>query len=265
MDSRNPVHIRIYSKCCNMNDTNKLVSIIQEEIKLIEAQVNPHANFRIDGRLNKMVLNKFLTISEAQTTAQNLATVVDTDFDPDKSFGIKLSRFHVNLNANQVRGTLEISGDGGKSYYRIYQEDDNDIVKDSTGNEFWGIVRGNKLVTIFLRKDYQRRSAHLSRNDDGGLGVTDVIDDINTYIKNGHKTDADLKKEFEIEQQREREAENLKKAEKEIRIDGVKWFIDDQNNRVSKKNNPNVFVSFDDVLDYEGWDDQTKNDILNRI
>ena len=248
-----------------MNNTNKLVSIIQEELKIIEAQVNPHANFRIDGRLNKMVVNKFLTITEAQITAKNLSTVVATDLDPEKSFGIRLSKFHVNINANQVSGVMEISKDANKSYYRIYQEDVDDIVKDSTGNEFWAIVRNDRLVTIFLRKDYQRRSAHMSRNDDGGLGVTDVIDDIDNYIKNGHKTDADLRKESGLQQQRDREASNQEKARKEIMIDGVKWFIDDVNNRIYKKNNPNIFIILDDILDYQGWSDEIKNDILDRM
>ena len=53
MNSRNCPHIRIYSKHCNMNDTNKLVSIIKEEISIMEADINPHANFRIDGRLKE--------------------------------------------------------------------------------------------------------------------------------------------------------------------------------------------------------------------
>ena len=248
-----------------MKAPDKLLTIIQEELTIIEAQINPHANFRIDGRLNKMVYHKFLTESESTTTAKNLATVVDIDFPEEKSYGIRLSRFNVNPQAQQVKSQLEISSDKGKTYYRIYQEDEDDIVKDSTGNEFWGIVRQNKLVTIFLRKDYQRRSAHLGRNDDGGLGVTDVIDDINTFIDNDYKTDTDLRKEFDLQQQRDKEASNQDKARKIIKIEGVNWVIDDANNRIYKKNNPNNFVILDDVLEYPDWSEEIKNEILDRM
>lgn len=157
----------------------KVKKIINEEVKLFETEVVGHAETRINDRLKKMVDFGYITTIEANTISNNLKKVLSHEFDRYKSYGIKLGSFNVDPDSTSSNN---VSWDAGNPYYRIWSEDRSDIVKDSTGNEFWGIIRNNKLITVFLRKDYQIRSAHKERNDDGGLGVTDVIVNINDLV-----------------------------------------------------------------------------------
>jgi len=238
----------------------EIKKIIKEEINIFEADIAPHAQQRVEDRLNKMVEGGHITPMEAENISMNLSKVLNYNYG-DKSYGIRLGRFHVDPKLNPEL----ISMDGGRPYYRIWSDNRDDIVKDSTGNEFWGIIRNNRLITMFLRKDYQRRSAHKPLNDDGGLGVDDVIDNFDDFIENGGKTDGDLRKERELEIAQQNTIAKQEEANKIINIGGVNWFINDKEQRVQKKNKPTVYITFDDILDYPEWDDATKEDILNRI
>jgi hypothetical protein len=102
-----------------------------------------------------------------------------------------------------------------------------------------------------LRKRLQRRSANKPRMEDGGLGVDIVIPDFNNFVQRQN----DAKKQQEPKKQQE----------KLINIDGVFWKIDNANQRIFKKNNPNTFINFNDVLDYPKWDDNIKTQILNLL
>jgi len=109
---------------------------------------------------------------------------------------------------------------------------------------------------VMLRKKLQRGFASNDRMDNGGLGVDYVILDFNKFIE---KQTNDL----QIQQQKEIEKQN--QQQKIINIDGVQWKVDDSNERILKKNNPNVFINFNDILDHPNWDDTTKEKILNTI
>lgn len=240
---------------------DEIKKIIREELNIFEADVAPHAQQRINDRLDKMVSNGDITSGEAGTISNNLKNAINYNYGKT-SYGIRLGKFHVDPNS---RTPDIISMDGGKPYYRIWSDNNDDIVKDSTGNEFWGIIRNNRLITVFLRKDYQRRSAHKSINDDGGLGVDDVIDNFDDFLANGGRTEKDIKKEKELAIAHQNKIAKQKEANKIIKINGVNWVISDVNQRIHKKNNPSVYISFDDVLDYPEWEDATKEEILNRI
>lgn len=137
-----------------------------------KTSITEHAYTRIKERLERMTRNNDITIDESNIIETNLNNVLKRGFTTDKSFGIKIGSFRIN-----PKSTLVTEKHNSGVYYEIYSSDSFDVVKDSTGNEFWVIVRNNNLVTAFLRKTVQRRTANKPRNE-GGLGVDYVIDDI---------------------------------------------------------------------------------------
>lgn len=143
-----------------------------EELKF-KTQITKHAYDRIEERLNKMRFNKDITVEEATNIESVFKKILNHDFENQKSYGIFLGRFNINPTSKLITRKHK-SG----TYYEINSMDEFDIIKDSTGNEFWVIIRNKKLVTGFLRKTVQRATAEKAR-DFGGLGVDCVIDDIN--------------------------------------------------------------------------------------
>ena len=253
---------------------DKIKTIITEEVESFEQKnVARHAKERIDSRLNKMASRGDLSPVEVQTISGNLDKVINHlgKFEENKSYGIRLGRFHVNPESKTIEkpGEAFVVPDRGRVYYRIWGDsaDRKDLLAtDSTGNEMWAVVRNNTLVTMFLRKDYQRAAALEKRlQGSGGLGVEDVIDNFDEFLATGGKTKMETKKDAGIQQGKDRKAEAEKLARKIIRIDGVNWVINDDGNRIHKKNNPDTFVLYDDILDYPHWDDETKMDILDRF
>jgi hypothetical protein len=152
-----------------------IASIIKEEINIYESEISSHAYKRIKERLKTMSNNNDITSQEAMNIDRNVNNIINYNFNPNKSYGIMLGRFNINPDS-----TLTTTRHKTGSYYEINSFDYSDIIKDSTGNEFWGIIRGNKLITVFLRKSIQRNTAEQPRNM-GGLGVDVVIDDFNLY------------------------------------------------------------------------------------
>ena len=140
-----------------------------------KTKITEHAYVRISERLEKMTKNNDITVKEEEIIKANLNATLNYDFKPNKSYGVMLGRFNINPNSKLVTYFHK-----PRIYYEIYSADKNDIMLDSTGNEIWGVVRNNGLVTAFLRKTIQRQTAHEPRNM-GGLGVDIVIDNINTW------------------------------------------------------------------------------------
>jgi len=134
--------------------------------------VTEHAYNRFEERLKGMCANDDITKEELKIIMENLNFILESDFDKEISYGIMLGRFNINPKSYLVT-KKHPSG----VYYEINSKDEYDIVKDSTGNEFWIIIRNNRLITAFLRKTIQRKTAHMPR-DEGGLGVDVVVDKI---------------------------------------------------------------------------------------
>lgn len=231
-----------------MKFENKILKIINEELKGIETEINTHALQRLEGRLNLMGANGDITPREEETIRKNLKNVVDYNFDPNKTYGIFLGSFIPNPKSHLYTNTNAF--DPGIPFYQIFSND-GIFANDSTGDEMWGIIRNNTIKTVMLRKRLQRRSANKPRMEDGGLGVDIVIPDFNNFVQRQN----DAKKQQEPKKQQE----------KLINIDGVFWKIDNANQRIFKKNNPNTFINFNDVLDYPKWDDNIKTQILNLL
>jgi len=131
--------------------------------------ITEHAYNRIEERLEHMCDKDDITEEEQETIMENLNLISERDFEKDISYGIMLGRFKINPKSYLVT-KKHPSG----VYYEINSKDEYDVVKDSTGNEFWVIIRNNRLITAFLRKTVQRQTAHMPR-DEGGLGVDEII------------------------------------------------------------------------------------------
>ena len=151
-------------------------NIINDVIKIFETNLTNHSYSRIIQRLEIMKKNNDITNNEFNKIKNNLSSMLNYNFNPNKSYGLKLGEFNINPESSLIT-------DKHKSgiYYTINSLDSNDIIKDYTGNELWGIVRNNKLITVFLRKTIQRKSAENDRMN-GGLGVNEIIDNLPNYI-----------------------------------------------------------------------------------
>ena len=230
-----------------MKSENKVLSIIKEEVQIFETKLNSHAIQRLNERLDMLTKSGDLTQREIGIIKKNLNNILSHDFNPNESYGIFLGSFVPNPKSNLFTNTN--SHNPGIPFYEIYGVGNDELMKDSTGDEFWAVVRKNVITTVMLRKRLQREFAHNERNDRGGLGVNNVITNFDNYLQKSNSE----------KQQREPE----KQQEKLININGVLWIIDDVNERIYKKNNQNTFITFDNVLDYPDWDDKTKEQILN--
>lgn len=138
----------------------------------MKTEISGHAHARIIERIVNMTNCGDISHDDANNIKLNLNLILNHEFDYKKSYGIMLGRFNINPNS-RLMTDIHKSG----IYYVIYSMDCNDIIKDSTGNELWCIIRYNKIITAFLRKTVQRKTACESRNA-GGLGVDFVIDNI---------------------------------------------------------------------------------------
>lgn len=140
-----------------------------------KTDITEHAYSRLKERLDKMVTYGDITSNEAKLLESNLNEVLRKGFNQSKSFGIKIGKFQINPESSLVTRKHKTG-----IYYEINSADQYDVIKDSTGNEFWVVIRNNRLVTAFLRKTIQRNTAKQPR-DMGGLGVDIIIDDINKF------------------------------------------------------------------------------------
>jgi len=138
-------------------------------------EITAHALERLMERLDKMTNNDDITEQEATEIRKTVNKIVKKEFDSFTSYGIMFGRFAINPESRLV---TEKHNSG--VYYEINSLDHQDVMRDSTGNEFWGIIRGNRMVTAFLRKTVQSKTAHKPRNQ-GGLGVDVVIKNFNNF------------------------------------------------------------------------------------
>lgn len=97
---------------------------------------------------------------------------------------------------------------------------------------------------------------HNDRNNDGGLGVDEVILNLETYLENE-------KRKREHEKQKTLQKQNEK--QRIMNVDGVLWVIDTQTQKLYKKNNPQVFVTFDNIENHPAWNEKTQNAVFNHV
>lgn len=144
--------------------------------KYFTTRITGHAYDRIKERLETMTQNNDITAKEAEIIEDNLHYVLNYDFDNYTSYGILLGKFEINPDSALLTQKHKTG-----MYYEINSLDDRDIIRDSTGNELWAIIRNGRLITAFLRKTIQRNTADMPRKQ-GGLGVDEVVDNIRKFL-----------------------------------------------------------------------------------
>lgn len=102
----------------------------------------------------------------------NLRLLGKLKLDRDQSFGIRLCQFVPNKDSQYYKLV-----DNVRPYYSIL---DDEVIHDSTGDQFWVITRGNKITTFMLRKSVQTNNLEYNLEK---LRVDEIITDLPRFIK----------------------------------------------------------------------------------
>lgn len=122
--------------------------ILEQLRNLIEAVDTIHSIERFYKRLQTLVDNKSISTREKNNLEKNLNSVNDFNFDRNTSYAIKLGSFNIRKESPFYR--INRRGD------RYYSVPDPDAPGErSEGNEFWCVVRHNKIITIMLTHHFQ--------------------------------------------------------------------------------------------------------------
>jgi hypothetical protein len=151
-----------------MKDTIK--TILRENIKSSNHKLN-----RIKNRFDVFTTDD-MSIEVKNKVKSNLSLLEKIDLPYGKSFAIMLGSFNPNKDSKYYK----LVG-GNRGYYTII---DDVVISDSTGDQFWLIVRNNVITTFMLRKAIQ--TADLSHNLTK-LRVDEIILDLETFIRNNRK------------------------------------------------------------------------------
>lgn len=135
-----------------------------------EAEFGGHSLDRIKQRLDALT-DDIPAINQEQIRT-NLDTIERTNFPKNKSFAIMLGHFRPNPNSEYYYETPD-----GRGYYQVIGDE---VLSDSTGNQFWLVIRGNKVTTFMLRKSIQTKD--LDRNSIK-MRTDYSIKNINNFLK----------------------------------------------------------------------------------
>ncbi len=122
-----------------------------------------------------------------QEVIQNLNLLKQNDLPKKSDYGIYLgglSQNEINRDSiyyqNYLDGLKTLQHDTGRdrAYYSIGKGDE--FFGDSTGNQFWLIVRGNTAATFMLRKDIQTQN---SGDNKTKLMVDAIIKNLPEWIR----------------------------------------------------------------------------------
>jgi len=147
----------------NFNMRIKKKNIILKEV----ANTN-HEIERLKSRFS-VFTPEDLSNADKVKILRNISLLNSLELNPRESYGVRLGDFQINPNSKYY---FKI---GDREYYRL----NNELVKDSTGNEFWVIVRNNRITTFMLRKEVQSNSESYLKEK---LRVDNVIFDLNSIM-----------------------------------------------------------------------------------
>lgn len=105
----------------------------------------------------------------------NLSLLGKLKLPQDKSFGVQLCHFIPNKESKFYKVV-----DNNRAYYSIV---DDNVIHDSTGDQFWVVIRHNKITTFMLRKSIQ--TSNLAHNLEK-LRVDEVITNLPQYLKSAN-------------------------------------------------------------------------------
>lgn len=211
--------------------------LVREALEMKEAEFDKggHSIERIKQRIES-IPDEDLSFNVKEIVFHNLDKVAATDFSTKRDFAVMLGKFNPDPHSK-----LYVQDEQGSGYYRIWTDEPNAAIKDSTGDEFWMIIRGNVIHTFFLRKSWQ--TANLALNAEK-LRVDFSFKSVDTAIDKLGKQEQVQKEEEPI-----------------VIINGVKWVVDPTKEVIYKKNKPTVQHSIDDVMDQ--LDEPTQEKILS--
>jgi hypothetical protein len=209
--------------------------LLREHLAEAEFDKSGHSVERIKQRIAS-IPDSDLSFNVKEVIFYNLDKIQNTDFSTKKTFTIMLGKFKPDPNSN-----LYVTDEKGRGYYRIWTDEVNSEIKDSTGDEFWMIIRNNIIQTVFLRKSWQTQNADLNSEK---LRVDYTFKNVDQAISQLGKK---LGKEESIEPI--------------VIINGVKWVVDSKNETMYKKNKPTEIHNISDVLDQV--DEPTQEKILS--
>lgn len=134
-------------------------------------RISQHQLDRISERF-EVFTSKDIKFAVKNHIKHNLALLGKVKLPKDKSFGIKLCHFVPNKESKHYKVV-----DTNRAYYSIV---DDSVIHDSTGDQFWVVIRHNKITTFMLRKSIQTQD--LEHNLEK-LRVDEVIIDLPKFIK----------------------------------------------------------------------------------
>ena len=189
-----------------------------------EAEVDPHTIERIRDRITSMSKQDL-----PDGVKENILMVFDKvealDFPKNRNYIVFLGDIPINTNSRYYH---EFRGGG---YYKI---------AGSIGNQFWVVVRNNKITTFMLATDFQTQNAEKNAKR---VNVDYSIRDIDEFKQSlGNR--------------------NVKRERiPTVNINGVKWVVDTDNETIHKKNKPVIKHKIVDMIDTV--DKATQDAIMN--
>jgi hypothetical protein len=140
-------------------------------------QRSEHQLERIEERFD-IFTSKDLAFAVKNHIKRNISLLNKIELDEDKSYGILLGHFKPNDKSEHY-----VSIANERAYYRIM---DDEVISDSTGDQFWAVVRRCKITTFMLRKGIQTENlAHNLKK----LDVDEVINNLPKFIKDSNEQD----------------------------------------------------------------------------
>lgn len=210
--------------------------LLREHLSEAEFDKGGHSVERIKQRIAS-IPDSDLSFNVKEVIFHNLDKIQNTDFSTKKTFTVMLGKF-----TPDPKSKLYVTDEQGKGYYRIWTDEPNSEIKDSTGDEFWMIIRNNIIHTVFLRKSWQTNNASLNAEK---LRVDYAFKNIDQAINQLGKKQTD----------------KLESSEPIVVINGVKWVVNAKDETIFKKNKPTEIHSISDVLDQV--DEPTQEKILS--
>lgn len=138
---------------------------------MLKLNISKYQLDRISERF-EVFTNKDIKFPVKNHIKYNLSLLNKLKLPNNRSFGIKLCEFIPNKESKYY-----ITVNTNREYYSIT---DDKVIHDSTGNQFWVIIRKNKITTFMLRKSIQTEDLQHNLNK---LRVDEVITNLPNYLK----------------------------------------------------------------------------------
>lgn len=201
-----------------MNIREEIKNILQEIF--LEAAPSAHFNDRIHDRLTSTLYTR--PAFNYNEIDKQISIIKNTNFDSEESFAIFLKRFPVTyVSKDPFTGTPSI------------------------GDEVWAVVRNNVITTIFFRNSSQKNTPV--------KGVDNTLD-IKTLFKNYTEKEKKSDGTVDFSPNSINQSNKVGSGRKKLQIDlpivdieGSKWYIDQENEKIIFVKNIKKELSFNDL------------------